>query len=72
MPALSPVIKRSLPNPSENRRRIDGRQAEREARKAANRQQFAPGEATLLYVDEQGQAVYEMHPVSIPGYTYSF
>ena len=65
-------MKHSLPSPSENRRRNNARQAQREARKAANRQQFAPGEATLLYVDENGHEIYEMHPVSIPGYTYSF
>ncbi len=54
------------------RQRDPARQAEREARKAANRQQFAPGEATLLFVDKEGREVYELRAVQIPGYTYAF
>lgn len=52
-------------------KKIDPRQAVREARKAA-RPVFAPGEATLLYVQEDGSEIYVLNPVSIPGYTYSF
>ncbi len=52
-------------------KKVDHRQAIREARKAA-RPVFAPGEAELLYVCEDGSEVHMLNPVSIPGYTYSF
>ena len=47
------------------------RRALREARKAA-RPAFAPGEAELYLVTEDGREYYRLNPVSIPGYTYSF
>ena len=44
----------------------------REARKRA-RPVFAPGEARLAYVMEDGREVWELLPQpQIPGYTYSF
>ena len=44
------------------------RQALREARKAA-RPVFAPGEAELYLVTEDGSEYYRLNSVSIPGYT---
>ena len=52
-------------------KKIDPRQAVREARKAAGRV-FAPGEVELLYVREDGTEIHRLNPVTIPGYTYSF
>ncbi|WP_375416744.1 hypothetical protein [uncultured Hymenobacter sp.] len=47
------------------------RQAIRDARKAA-RPVFAPGEAELYLVTEDGREYYRLNHVSIPGYTYAF
>ena len=52
-------------------KKIDPRQALREARKAA-RPVCGPGEAELLYVREDGSEVHRLNPVTIPGYTHSF
>lgn len=52
-------------------KKADSRQALREARKAA-RPVFAPGEAELYLVTEDGREYYRLNPVTIPGYTYSF
>ncbi|MGI4740986.1 MAG: hypothetical protein ACRYG7_37945 [Janthinobacterium lividum] len=52
-------------------KKIDPRQAEREARKAANRA-IAPERIAAVHVLSDGQEVIELKPVSIPGYTYSF
>ena len=52
-------------------KKTDPRQIVREARKAA-RPVFAPGEAELFYVREDGTEIHKLNPVSIPGYTYAF
>ena len=52
-------------------KRLDLKQAAREARKAA-RPAFAPGEAELFLVTEDGREYYRLNPISIPGYTYAF
>jgi hypothetical protein len=52
-------------------KRLNPRQAVREARKAA-RPVFAPGEAELFLKTEDGREYYRLNPVSIPGYTYAF
>ena len=57
--------------PEKRSKKINLRQAVREARKAA-RPVFAPGEAELYLKTEDGREYYRLNPVSIPGYTYSF
>ncbi len=53
-------------------KKLDLRQATREARKRAQ-PVFKPGEAELLYIDENGHEVWGLLPQpQIPGYTYSF
>lgn len=58
--------------PKRSKRRAHPRQEEREARKLANRQEFAPGEAELSFVSADGAKYYRLNPVHIPGYTYAF
>ena len=52
-------------------RKIDPRQAVREARKAANRV-ITPDRIAAVRVLDDGSELIELKPVSIPGYTYSF
>lgn len=53
-------------------KRLDPRQAVREAKKRAQ-PVFKPGEAQLLFVTEAGHEVWELVPQpQIPGYTYAF
>ena len=52
-------------------KKVDPRQAIRDARKAA-RPVFAPGEAELDLIGTDGSEYYRLNHVTIPGYTHSF
>ena len=52
-------------------KKMDPRQAIREARKAA-RPVFAPGEAELAFIGADGSKYYRLNHITIPGYTHSF
>ncbi|MET4105900.1 hypothetical protein [Hymenobacter sp. UYP22] len=52
-------------------KKVDPRQAEREARKARNRA-IAPERIAKVHVLEDGGELLELKPVQIPGYTYAF
>lgn len=50
---------------------MDGRQAEREARKTRNRE-IAPDRIAAIHILPDGRELIELKPVQIPGYTYAF
>ncbi len=52
-------------------KKIDPRQAVREARKAANGA-ITPERIAKIHVLSNGDELIQLKPVSIPGYTYSF
>ena len=51
---------------------MEGDKPELNSSGKAARPAFAPGEAELYLVTEDGREYYRLNPVSIPGYTYSF
>ena len=53
-------------------KKVDPRQAERKARKAANGRASLLDNAELSFIGPDGSKYYVHKPVTIPGYTHSF